>query len=110
MRRSLSISLPWDLAALVDKEIERRGLSRTELVEEAIRVYLSAPEEGEIHVFVEPRWAKEVQDVAARFGREPWEVVEAVLRRGVTRLTEEQIDPEIRKLKAKQKAKELLGE
>lgn len=94
---------------MVDHEVERRGVSRTEFIEDAVRVHLAAPEEGEIHVFVEPRWAKEIQDAASRMGREPWEVVEALVRRGVTKLTEEQVDPQIRKLKAAEHARKLLG-
>jgi metal-responsive CopG/Arc/MetJ family transcriptional regulator len=42
MRESISISLPSDLKAQVDRFTEAEGISRSDLVREALRTYLFA--------------------------------------------------------------------
>jgi hypothetical protein len=98
-----------DLRELVSREADRREISKSELTARALRMELDAPLDGELRAFVDPRLVSRLHNSAASFDRRPAELLEALLRDHLPSLTEEQIDPKLRKARAHERAKELLA-
>lgn len=94
---------------LIRRAAERDNESASELIRRAIRREIDAPPRGRLYLDVSPHLASALLDKAARMGYRSGQLVEALIRDHLDDLDEFDLDPELRRARARQRAKELLN-
>lgn len=94
---------------LITRAADREGTSASELIRRSVRNEISANPRGRLVVDVNPILAGRLLDTAARLGHYPGEVVEALIRDHLDSIDEFDLNPELRRAKARLRAKELLN-
>lgn len=106
----ISFRLPAPERELVNRVAFREGINPSDLIRRALRHEIEAPPRGELHLRVDPELAGALLDKAARMGRRSDELVEVLLRDHLGDLTDERVDPDLRRARARDRAKELLSQ
>ena len=105
MKARASISLDPSLLELA----RRRPQPLSKQVASALRAELDAPIPGKLELEIDPREHRRLHNRAAALGREPGELLEALIREYADKLTDEDLDPELRRRRARERAREILG-
>ncbi len=98
-----------DLEYMLNREAAREGIPKSRILERALRAELNAPLAGLVRVFIDPRQARELEAAAARMGHKAPELIEALIRTYLPKLTEDQVDPKARAEAAALRARQLLA-
>lgn len=94
---------------LLDRVSSREGIKTPDLCRRALRREIEAPPRGKLNLTLDPNTASDLLNAAARMGRRSEELVEALIRNHLADLTEEQVDPNLARQRAAQRARELLA-
>lgn len=98
-----------DLKLLLGRQAEREGCAQAHIVERALRSELQHPAGGKLYVRTTPRLNAALHNAAARLGVTTDQFVTGLLGKHIETTTLEDVAPDARARRAKQRAKELLG-
>lgn len=95
-----------ELQEMVAARALREGTTKARVLERALGSYFDAP--AALSLDLDPAMLGELHNAAARMDQPVARVLEALIRDSLPSLTEDDVDPQTRVLKARARAKELL--
>ena len=98
-----------DVKIMLERTAEREGVARAEVIDRALRAELQHPAGGRLYVRTSPGLNAALHNAAARLGVTTDQFVSALLRDHTETTTLEDVLPELRRKRARERAKALLN-
>lgn len=98
-----------DLKLVLSRQAEREGVAQAHIVDRALRSELQHPAGGKLYVKTSPGLNAALHNAAARLGVTTDQFVSALLRDHTESTTLEDVLPELRRKRARERAKALLN-
>lgn len=97
-----------DVKIMLERTAEREGVARAHIVDRALRAELQHPAGGRLYVNISPGLNAALHNAAARLGVTTDQLVTGLLRNHVETTTLEDVLPELREKRARERARQLL--